>query len=129
VVPGAYLEPFAVLVRLAVVDHVGNVGQAARDVATGALAMPQGRPELNYPGSPRDEQERVMAATARPVSRADQRLAELGAIEQRYQCPWRAFQAVEDRHLGMQSPVLDQREYLLLEGGPAVQMIEYQEAL
>src|SRR5580692_6321263 len=70
-----------------------------------------------------------MAATSGTVSRAHQRLAELGAIEQRQECLRRAFQAIEDRHLGMQHPVLDQWEYLLLEGDPAVQVIEYQEAL
>ena len=42
-----------------------------------------------------------------PASRADQRFAELRAIEQRKEGLRRAFQVIEHRHVGMQRPVLD----------------------
>jgi hypothetical protein len=42
-----------------------------------------------------------------PASRADQRFAELRAIEQRKEGLRRAFQVIEHRHVGMQCPVLD----------------------
>jgi hypothetical protein len=41
------------------------------------------------------------------ASRADQRFAELRAIEQRKEGLRRAFQVIEHRHVGMQCPVLD----------------------
>ncbi len=41
------------------------------------------------------------------ASRPDQRLAELGSVEQRQECQRCAFQVIEHRHLGLQAPVLD----------------------